>query len=106
MHSIRCSVESCSYNKYQECNARVIQVGGKGAQECKQTCCGTYLNCGVYSNLAEYTEARDNVEAILCRVDTCVHYGNDHCTLDCIQVGCGERVDIYTETECQSFERQ
>lgn len=106
MHTISCSVETCSYNKDHECNARVIQVGGKGAQECSQTCCGTYLNCGVYSNLAQYTEARETVEEILCRVDTCVHYNQDHCKLESIQVGAGERVDIYTETECQSFEKQ
>ena len=106
MPNISCSVESCSYNKNHECNARVIQVGGKGAEECKQTCCGTYLNCANYSNLAQYTDNRETVEAILCRVDTCVHYGDDHCMLDSIEVGCSERVDVYTETECDSFEKK
>lgn len=104
MPSICCNVESCSYNKNRECNAHVIQIGGKGAKECEQTCCGTYLNCASYSNLAEYTQNRETVETILCRVDTCKYYGNDRCMLDRIQVGSSEKVDVYTETVCQSFE--
>ena len=106
MPKINCSVESCSYNQEHECHAHVIQVGGKGAQDYKQTCCGTYLNCASYSNLAQYTSNRGEVEEILCRVDTCAYYGNDHCTLQGINVGCSECVDVYTETECQSFERK
>lgn len=105
MHNIQCSVVSCSYNKDQSCNAHTIQIGGKGAQVCNETCCGTYLNCANYSNLAQYTDNRATVEAILCRVDTCKYYGNEHCKLDSIQVGCSERVDVYTETECDSFEK-
>ena len=106
MPSISCSVVSCSYNQGQRCNANVIQVGGKGAQTCQQTCCGTYLDSANYSNLAQYTNNRETVEAILCRADTCVYYENEHCKLDSIQVGCSERVNIYTETECQSFEKK
>lgn len=106
MPSISCSVVSCSYNKDHECNAHAVQIGGKGACDYKQTCCGTYLNSASYSNLAQYTENREDVETILCRVDTCAYYGDDHCTLDRIEVGSSERVDIYTETECQSFQKK
>ncbi|MBQ1274267.1 MAG: DUF1540 domain-containing protein [Cellulosilyticum sp.] len=106
MPSISCSVVSCSYNKDHSCNAHVIQVGGKGACECSQTCCGTYLDCANYSDLAQYTDNRETVEAILCRVDTCAYYGNDRCMLDSIQIGATERVNVYTETECQSFEKK
>ncbi|MBE6022207.1 MAG: DUF1540 domain-containing protein [Cellulosilyticum sp.] len=106
MPSISCNVVSCSYNQDKSCNARVIQVGGKGAQESSQTCCGTFLDSANYSNLAQYTDNRETVEAILCRVDTCVYYRDDHCKLDHIQVGCSERVDVYTETECDSFQKK
>lgn len=105
MHNIQCSVVNCSYNRNSECNAHTIQVGGKGAEECKETCCGTFLNSASYSNLAQYTDGRETVEAIMCRVDTCRHYENEHCRLDSIKVGCLERADVYTETECESFER-
>ena len=104
MPKINCGVQSCSYNQNNDCNAGIIQVGGKGAQACEQTCCGTYLNSASYSNLAQYTCNRGDVKEILCRVDTCVHYQNEQCKLERINVGCLEGVDVYTETECQSFE--
>lgn len=106
MPKISCGVVSCSYNQSQECNANVIQIGGKGANECQQTCCGTFLNSDSYSNLAQYTSNRGGVEKILCRVDTCVYNGDNQCTLSEINVGSAERVDVYSETECQSFQKK
>lgn len=106
MPKISCSVESCSYNGEHQCNAHVIQVGGKGAQSCQNTCCGTYMNRAGYSNLAQYTSNRGEVEEILCRVDTCAYYGDNHCTLSGINMGSSEKVDIYTETQCESFEKK
>ncbi|WP_054740041.1 DUF1540 domain-containing protein [Cellulosilyticum ruminicola] len=106
MPRINCSVENCSYNQQKDCCANIVNIGGKGAQDKCDTCCGTFLNRLGYSNLAQYTENRGDIDAILCRVDTCEYHANEHCTLNQIQVGGAEEVDIYTETDCLSFKKK
>lgn len=106
MACVKCNVENCSYNENCSCHAPSIQVGGKGACQCGETCCGTYMNQSAYSNIAQFTNNRSDVQNIMCRVDTCVHYDNEHCTLNTIQVGSSEPVDTYSETECDSFEQK
>lgn len=106
MPRINCSVENCSYNQQECCCASIVNIGGKGAKQSCDTCCGTFLNRLGYSNLAQYTENRGGIDAILCRVDTCVYHESEHCTLNEIQVGSKEEVDIYTETDCLSFQKK
>lgn len=106
MHRINCSVESCSYNGNKICCANIVNIGGKGAQITEATCCGTYLNKLGYSNLAQYTEDRGYTEAVLCRVSSCAYHKDEHCTLKEIEVGSLQDVEIYTQTDCLSFERK
>lgn len=106
MPTINCSVETCSYNKEHICCASVVNVGGKGSRTTEGTCCGTFLNRLGYSNLAEYTEERGSTDAILCRVETCAYHKNEHCTLDEIEVGSLKEAEVYTETDCLSFEKK
>lgn len=106
MPRISCSVENCSYNQAQCCCANIVNIGGKGAQDNCDTCCGSFLNNLGYSNLAQYTNNRGGLDAILCRVDTCAYHADEHCTLNEIEVGSSEEVDIYTETDCRSFKKK
>lgn len=106
MPKINCSVETCSYNQNHYCCASIVNVGGKGAVTTEATCCGSFLNKLGYSNLAQYTNERGEPDAILCRVDTCAYHRNEHCTLQEIEVGCLKEAEIYTETDCLSFERK
>lgn len=108
MHKIKCSVESCSYNQDNCCCANIVNVGGKGSTDNCDTCCGTFLNSLGYSNLAQYTENRGGVDAILCRVSTCAYHSDEHCTLQEIEVGNEKGMDaeIYTQTDCLSFRKK
>jgi len=106
MPKINCSVETCSYNQNQYCCASIVNIGGKGSVITESTCCGTFLNKLGYSNLAQYTEARGELDAILCRVNTCAYHKDEHCTLPEIEVGSLKEAEIYTETDCLSFDRK
>ncbi len=107
MPKIHCGVDTCSYNQNKVCCASLINVGGKGATTNQATCCGSFLNRSGYSNLAQYTENRGDTDAILCQVDTCKYHSNDHCSLNEIQVdACNGNAEIYTETDCMSFEQK
>lgn len=106
MPKVSCSVQNCSYNQNQCCCASIVNIGGKGSLENRATCCGTFLNQLGYSNMAQYTKARGELDAVLCRVDTCTYYKDEHCTLNEIKVGGVEDVEIYTQTDCLSFQKK
>lgn len=105
MSRVRCSVESCSYNQNGGCHVNQINIGGKSAQNEKATCCGTFINKAVYSNLAEYTSMRGEAEIIKCVAESCKYNSTGECSLDEIQVG-GESAVYHTQTDCLSFEKQ
>lgn len=106
MPKVGCSVNTCSYNQSGACYASIINIGGKGASHEKATSCGSFLNRLGYSDLAEYTSMRGDVDAILCRVDTCTYYNDDKCTLQEIQVGGQNEAEIYIETDCLSYNKK
>lgn len=106
MGKVSCSVESCSYNKSRVCYAGTIKIGGQGAGEEDGTCCGSFLNQKSYSNLSDYTSMRGATDVINCVVGTCAYNSEEKCTLSSIQVGGGREIQLYSETECQSFEKK
>lgn len=107
MPRINCDVKTCSYNQDRICCASIVNIGGKNSATTEGTCCGTFLNRLGYSNLAQYTENRGNdLDAILCRVETCAYHKDEHCTLKEIEVGSLGDAEIYTQTDCLSFERK
>ncbi len=106
MAKVNCSVESCSYNSNNKCVASSINVGGKGVGCVSETCCGSYLNKLGYSNLAQTLEKGDGPAEILCRVNTCVYNKCDKCSLNEINIGAQGKVEVYTQTDCLSFQEQ
>lgn len=106
MADVKCSVASCSYNKEGGCYVTELNIGGKGSKEGCHTCCGSFLNRQHYSNLAEYTSMRGGIDTINCNVNTCTHNEQHKCSLPGIEVGGGREAEIYTETECRSFNKQ
>lgn len=106
MPKIDCSVSTCSYNNNKRCCASLVNIAGKGSVTTEATCCGTFLNSMGYNNLAEYTDVQREVDAIFCKVDTCAYNRSEHCSLNEIEVGSLKEAQIYTETDCLSFERK
>ncbi|MBE6022165.1 MAG: DUF1540 domain-containing protein [Cellulosilyticum sp.] len=107
MPKINCSVENCSYNQGKYCCASIINVEGKGANITETTCCATFLDRMGYSNLQVDAACHSNeLDAILCKVDTCVYNKDRHCSLQEIEVGALTKPEVYTQTDCLSFDRK
>ncbi len=105
MSKVKCGATNCSYNQEHICRANTIKVGGKAATSEESTCCASFLNRSVYSNLAEYTSMRGTSKEILCNVATCKYNSDDHCRLEKIEVGGSSQTKFYTETDCLSFDK-
>lgn len=106
MTKVNCSVENCSYNNDRCCYAQRVAIGGQGATNERLTCCGTFLNEGHYSNLAEHTEYKSPCEEVSCTVATCKHNENNACNLKDIDVTGEEPATLYVDTDCSSFEQR
>ena len=104
MAKVQCSIQSCSYNQRGNCHARNVVIGGNGAGTSNSTCCGSFLNRDVYSNLATNEKHKSVIVDLACSVGTCLYNQNEHCALETISIGGTSDTLIYTETQCQSFQ--
>lgn len=103
MQKITCDVNNCSHNSSGSCYADRVNIGGDGASVEKETCCGSFLDSRLYSNLTNCSSCGNNETALVCKAVECTHNKNQLCNLDTIQVSGGPS-NIYTETYCASFE--
>ena len=107
MPRINCSVENCSYNQEKYCCASIINVEGRGANITEATCCATFLDRMGYGSLqAHNAHNSKELDAILCQVDTCVYHESGHCSLQEIEVGALTKPEVYTQTDCLSFDKR
>lgn len=104
MERIKCSVDNCSHNCSQVCYSNRVNIVGYGAEDKDDTCCGSFLDVRNYSNLTNNTNGSGPCDCLVCKAEQCIHNKNQLCTLESIQVGCGQS-NIYSETLCQSFEK-
>lgn len=103
MQKICCDVTNCSHNSGGECYADRVNIGGDGASEGKATCCGSFLDVQLYSNLTNCSSCGEKGTALVCKATECTYNKNKLCTLDSIQVSGGPS-NLYSETYCASFE--
>ena len=108
MPKINCSVENCSYNHNKYCCASVVNISGCNANMTESTCCATFLDTMGYENVqsSNVQNGAIEVDAILCDVQTCAYHREHHCTLEDIEVSCLAKPEVYTQTDCLSFERK
>ncbi len=104
MSRINCSAEGCSHNKNNVCYANRVNIGGKGAENDVTTCCGSFLNKLLYSDLTSNTNSHGSCDTLVCFVNTCKHNCNTLCELKNIEVE-GSSAEVYQETLCKSFEQ-
>lgn len=103
MQKINCDVSNCSHNKDGICYSNRVDIGGVSASSSSGTCCGSFLNKHLYSNLTDNTNSQCQCDSLICTAETCMHNENKLCMLSSINVS-GSRSQIYTETECSSFD--
>ncbi len=102
MAKINCEVSSCSHNKSSVCYANCVDIVGSSAQQGRATCCGSFLNNLLYSELTNNTVSSGSCDALKCTVENCTYHNNNLCTLENIQVS-GASAEYYTHTSCGSF---
>lgn len=103
MQKINCDVNSCSHNKSGICYSNRVDIGGMSASSSFGTCCGSFLNKDLYSDLTSNTNSENQCDSLICTAEACSHNENKLCNLSCINVS-GSKSQIYSETECASFE--
>lgn len=102
---INCNVENCSHNKSNTCYANLVNINGAGAKKDCDTCCSAFLDKKTYSTLTNNTNSSCECDALNCNVNNCTHNCNSTCMLDSISVN-GSAVNLYSETNCSSFEKK
>lgn len=103
MQKINCDVNNCSHNKSGVCYSNVVDIGGMNASSDSGTCCGSFLNKALYSDLTSNSNSDSQCDCLVCKVESCTHNCNSCCDLQSINV-CGSNSQIYAETKCESFE--
>ena len=103
MQKINCDVNNCSHNKSGVCYSNVVDIGGMNACSDSGTCCGSFLNKALYSDLTSNSNSDSQCDCLVCKVESCTHNCNSRCDLQSINV-CGSNSQIYAETKCESFE--
>ena len=104
MSKIKCNVTNCSHNSGEICHADRVNIGGINASNDSNTCCGSFLNRLLYSDLTNCSSESGTCDCLVCYSKTCKHNENCLCSLEDISVGGGSHTAIYTETCCNSFE--
>ena len=72
MNKINCNANNCSHNSNGVCYANRINVGGQGATEACETCCGSFLDKKHYSTLTNNTNADGPCDCIVCTAEKCI----------------------------------
>lgn len=103
MQKINCDVTNCSHNKSGVCFSNRVDIGGLNASTDCGTCCGSFLNKALYSDLTSNTNSQGECDCLICKVESCAHNNNTLCNLQSINV-CGSQSQIYAETKCGSFD--
>lgn len=104
MENISCSVINCSHNDGGTCYANKISVNGKKARTSVHTCCSSFLDESVYSNLTNNTNDDGPCKMALCNVKTCTYNAGTVCSLHDLAVTTHtSNANLYSETSCASF---
>ena len=105
MEKINCDVSNCSHNKSGVCYSNRVDIAGMTSSTSNDTCCGSFLDRQLYSDLTNNTNTAGRCDALVCKVETCTYNCNNLCELPSINVG-GHNVKIYSEAHCESFKEK
>lgn len=103
MEKINCDVTNCSHNKSGTCYSNRVDIGGISASSEHGTCCGSFLNEYLYSDLTNNKNSNGQCDSLTCNSQSCTHNYNKLCELSSINVS-GHGSQVYSETRCSSFE--
>lgn len=104
MPNVNCSITSCAHNKSGACYSTSLNISGANATSSTGTACVSYLNGQAYSNTANMVSDSKPVNYISCSAVTCKYNYNGSCSNNAINVINNSTMNMYSDTECASFE--
>ena len=105
MAELRCRVRNCFYNKDEYCSKGDILVGGKHANETRDTSCESFVE----KKGSSYTSAMDHPSrtiAIDCEAVKCTYNENYKCNADKVEIAGACNACDCRETVCDTFRLQ
>ena len=104
MPAINCNINNCAHNTNGTCYANKISVNGKKARTSNNTCCSSFVNESVYSNLTNSTLDSNPCNSLNCTVKTCVNNAGNICALRDVSITShADNANLLSETYCGSF---
>lgn len=103
MTELRCTVQTCMYNKDYYCALKSITVGGSSAKKPEETSCDSFRERkeGSYSNALGEATATSQID---CKAIDCMYNNDCRCHAGKINVE-GNHACTAKETECATFAR-
>lgn len=104
MTNLKCDVIHCSSNKGNCCCRPEIQVNGKHAQDCCDTCCASFSKIaegGAATNSVDYCCANCQVP-IACTAESCKYNRDGSCEANEVKVS-GSNATNEAQTMCATF---
>lgn len=104
MPNVSCNISSCAHNKYGICYATSLNISGINATNQTETTCASYLHGETYSNIANMVSDSRPVNFVSCNAINCKYNYKGSCSNDSINVINSIGNNMYSSTECASFE--
>lgn len=104
MPNVSCGIASCAHNKSGICYATSLNISGANATNATETTCASYMNGASYSNIANLVSDSRPVNYVSCSAINCKYNYNGSCSNNSINVMNNSINNVYSETECASFE--
>ncbi len=104
MTALKCDVIHCASNRDNCCCRPEIQVDGKHAQDCCETCCASFSairNEAPRNDAADYSCPNCRVP-IGCTAENCRHNRDGHCSASEVHMRSREAT-TEAQTECATF---
>ncbi|MCH4239321.1 MAG: DUF1540 domain-containing protein [Oscillospiraceae bacterium] len=104
MTKLGCSISNCINNSENSCCRPDIEVGGKAACDCDQTCCSDFQkrSSGSAENSCGCSTPNQRLQ-IHCQADNCTYNESGCCNAENIEVGGCSDASCKTETKCKTF---
>ena len=101
MPELVCSAQSCVYNNAMYCSRGDIEVGGRNATVCQDTCCESFKERGE-GTMSNSTGCGCTKIGVDCKAQNCTFNDNCKCEAGDIHIA-GDSACSCQETECSSF---
>ncbi|MBR4439897.1 MAG: DUF1540 domain-containing protein [Clostridia bacterium] len=102
MNNLRCGVKTCVNNSDYCCCLPKIDVAGKTARNCGETCCVSFGERRMHGRNSVNSFDAELATDVGCDAINCVHNENGGCTAVTVNIAGRKAMKCY-DTECDSF---